>query len=444
MLPAPFSADQGLLGTRNLRRLYALRNIAILGQVAAVLTAVFGFGINLPLLPMGAIIAALAVANLLTRRRLESVQEVSDREFFGQLLLDVGALTGLLHFSGGAANPFVWLFLLPLTIAATVLRPFYTRVLAAVTACCYTALMVAYVPLPGGEAVLGTRFELHVIGMWAGFMLSAGLIAYFVARMASTLRERDRVLAAEREKALRDERLIALGTLAAGAAHELGTPLSIMATLAREMERECSASAFPDLRSRLAIFRCQIDRCKETLALIAASAGDHRAEEGRAVPLDRYLTEVFEQWRTLRRSAALRPQIDGSFPAPRVIGDHTLAQALTTILNNAADASPQAVEMRARWDAHELVVEIADRGEGLSASASASAGKRVFTSKEQGLGLGLYLAHAAVARLGGHVDLFQRQGGGTRARVVLPLQRLLASPAPGESLGERFRLRARQ
>ena len=159
-------------------------------------------------------------------------------------------------------------------------------------------------------------FEQHVFGMWFGFVLSAGLISYFVVGMANTLRERDRKLAEAREQALRDERLVALGTLAAGAAHELGTPLGTMAILTRELRDDYPITQFNDLHSKLSILRDQVDRCKEALSVISASTGEARAESGHPMAVDCYLREMIDQWSNQRPDVALEYRPQTAHPPP--------------------------------------------------------------------------------------------------------------------------------
>ena len=170
--------------------------------------------------------------------RLRRKLPVSSVEFFAQLMVDVFALTALLYFSGGSTNPFISLYLLPLTIAAAALPWAYTWVMAAITISCYTLLLFYYVPLPHDHEEHNSEFNLHVSGMWLAFVLSTVLIAWFVVKMGISIRERDKDLASAREQALRNEQLIALGTLAAGAAHELGTPLATMAIVSGELQDE--------------------------------------------------------------------------------------------------------------------------------------------------------------------------------------------------------------
>ena len=409
----------------NLRRLFVLRNIAIVGQTLTALGVVYALGMALPLGAIGSVIGTLALLNFLTRVRLWSARPVNDAELFAQLLLDVLALTVLLYFSGGSTNPFVLLYLLPITLTAAALPGFYTWTMAGISIACYSLLMLAYQPLPHMHTQHGSEFDQHVLGMWLGFVMSAVLIAYFVVKMGQTLRDRDHALATLREDQLRNERILALGTLATGAAHELGTPLSTMAVLIKELERETAAGS--EQANRLGILRDQVRRCKQILSSLTESAGQARAESGGRMPLDGYLEEVVANWRGVRPAAQVATHWHGTQPAPILLADQTLSQAITNILNNAADAAPGPVEVDGQWDERELRLEVCDRGPGLTPSVEKNAGTLFFTTKEagQGLGLGLFLAHATLNRFGGTVQLFSRTDGGACTRLVLPLADLL-------------------
>jgi two-component system sensor histidine kinase RegB len=403
----------------NLRRLLGLRAIALAGLGLTLWFVVARLGMRLPLPPLVGVLSGMLLLSLATLWRLRRAWPVQDRELFGQLLLDVASLTALFYFSGGSTNPFVVLYLLPLAIAAAALPAPYVWGMAAVTTLSYTALLVWHVPLPHSAQMHDADFGLHVLGMWLGFVLSAALIAGFAVRMTATVRDRDRVLAAMRENALRHERILALGTLATGAAHELGTPLSTMAVLVKDIEPERGVSA-----ERLGILRTQIARCKEILASLSAAAGQVRAESGQSLALDVWLRELTDRWRTLRPDVSVRQHLRGTQPVPRIVAEQTLAQAITNILNNAADASPHSVEIDARWNADELVLEIADRGAGLTPEVQASVGEPFLTTKSDGLGLGLFLAYTTLGRFGGAVRLANRTGGGVCCRLTLPLATL--------------------
>jgi two-component system sensor histidine kinase RegB len=242
-----------------------------------------------------------------------------------------------------------------------------------------------------------------------------------IVDMARNLRERDRKLAAVREQALRNERLAALGTLAAGAAHELGTPLGTMAILTSELEAEYNDAAHAGLQSRLGILQQQIGRCKEALSVMSNTAGADRAEAGHRTTVSEFLDEVLRQWREQHPGTALDYAPSAAASPGEILAERTLIQALTNILNNAADASPGQVRLHADWTTTELKIEIADRGPGLASNLHQRLGKHPVTTKENGLGVGLYLAHATVERLGGHIETHDRDGGGTLTRITLPL-----------------------
>jgi two-component system, sensor histidine kinase RegB len=410
----------------NLRRLYVLRNIAIAGQALTVAWVQYGLGMPLPLSAISLVIALLAGFNLLTRWRFTRTPPVTDLEIFLHLLIDAGALTALLYLSGGGANPFVSLYLLPLVTAAITLPRLYTGLMAAVTTACYTLLMFLSVPLPAHHGGVGD-FHLHLIGMWLNFLLSAALIVLFVTRMAATLRERDRMLAAAREEILRNERIVALGTFAAGAAHELGTPLSTMAVITKELQRDYAH--LPALAAEMRCLRDQVDICKRSLTRLLAVCGHERTENIKGMPVEAVLDKMLEQWRLMRPAIPVASRWTGPQPSPIIAAGQILAQTITNLFNNAADASPQGVDIKGAWNNAELSIQIRDHGPGITAEVASRAGEAFVTTKApgEGLGLGLFLANATIERLGGEVRLFNRAGGGACTEVTLPLVSLMTT-----------------
>ncbi len=407
----------------NLKRLVYVRLLAIVGEVVMVAVAVLGLAMHLPVLMLSMGIAVHVLINLFAWWRVRSDVVIGAKEVLLQLCLDVVVLTVLLYLSGSASNPFVSLLLLPLVVAATILPQRHVWGMAVFVMVAYGLLMFDYQAMSAMKSHAGEDFNWHVTGMWFGFLLAVAMIVFFVLRMAESLRERDRVLAAARESALRDEQLVALGTLAAGAAHELGTPLSTMAVLTQELEEEYRQDQ--TLQQRLAVLRQQVVRCKDTLAMISVSSGQLRAEGGGRVALDQFLQTVVADWRSMRPGAVLEFDVAGDQPAPMIISEKGLSQALITFLDNAADSSPDAVEMRCRWQANRLQIEIADRGDGMPDEYVQQAGKVPFTTKAEGQGLGLLLAHAIIQRLDGEIDVSARSGGGTSVKLNLDLNRLL-------------------
>lgn len=432
-IPIPVDSDQS--ARKNLHWLFVLRNLLLGVEALLVLVSVYGLEIPLREMPLWGILTIVGLFNWITWIRLTSSPAVSEFELFFQITVDVLATTAILYFTGGATNPMAWFFLLPLIIAATVLPQAYTWYLVIFASACYTVLMGYYQPLPEFQAVtlpsdvpLTTHsylehhdIQLHVFGMWFGFVFSAVLVAYFVVEMANTLRERERRLAEAREQALRNERVIALGTLAAGAAHEMGTPLGTMAILIHELEQEYDAVEFAALREKMHILRNQIVRCKNALSVMSASAGEARAEEGRLMPLTRYLDEVVESWQQQKADVVLDFQIKTRGSSPSLIAELTLTQALINVLNNAAEVSPHGVRMDVGWTYDRAAIVITDQGPGIAPNLSAHLGKTPITTKENGLGVGLFLAFSTIERLGGSINMLPLAKGGTQTTISLPL-----------------------
>jgi two-component system sensor histidine kinase RegB len=402
----------------NLKRLIVLRAIVLVGLVLAVWLARARLHLPLPLEPLVMLFTVVLAVHFASVIRLYVDSPVTDLELFAHLALDALALTVFLYYTGGSTNPFTVLLLLPLTLAAAALPGRYTWAMLGLAVGAYSLLLGWYQPLPASHNGHADDFGLHVLGMWIGFVVSATLIALFAVNMASTLRERDRLRAEMRERELKHERVVALGTLAAGAAHELGTPLSTMAVLVNDLAPGGALAA-----DKLQVLRGQIERCRQILSTLSAAAGQTRAESGRRLSLDAYLDELLARWKAMRPTATIRYRADGTRPAPQIVAEQTLSQTILSVLNNAADASPDDVTVQARWSDTDLELEVCDRGPGLSAAVRGRAGKEPFTTKAEGegLGLGLFLAHTTIERLGGRVVLYNRDGGGACCRLSLPL-----------------------
>src|SRR5690349_10919110 len=235
--------------------LLLLRSALILAQGAAIIVAQIYLRIALPWPAMLVVLFILGSVSVGIWLSLRGGRTVSALEFFLHLLADVASLSVLLYLCGGFANPFVSFYLVPLVIAAIALPPVYAWVMAALTVGCYALLFYFYVPMSALH--IEHDFGLHLFGMWVNFLVSALTVAWLVARMAQAIRTRDDQIARQREEALRNERIVALGTLAAGAAHELSTPLSTMAVVLGEIAHEHPRD--DGLRRDIATLRTQVD-----------------------------------------------------------------------------------------------------------------------------------------------------------------------------------------
>ena len=412
----------------SLRQLIDLRSVAIAGQTLAV-AGVILLGVSLPVAPMAIIIAALLALNIVASVRLRRGVPATHGTLAAQLAFDLVAFTGLLLYAGGSANPVVSIYLLHVVVIAMLL-PWRSAIAgtALVIACLALAIRFAE-PLRHRMASRCRRPTL-ALGLWVSFALTAAVTAWFVSRIVTSLREHDRLLQESARKALIDEAVNRLGTLAAGAAHELGTPLTTIAMVAGEMHRDAQT---PAQRRDAAILAAQVDACRQALSNLRATAGHARAEGGGPERLDAFVMSVLARFRALRPDVPLQADWDGPRPAPEIFADQSLRQSLLILLNNAADASPHSVDVTARWDEQSLCVTVADRGRGVAPERIGMLGRTFFTTKApgQGTGLGLVLTASTVNRLGGTVRWTNRADGGLAAEIRLPLDRLLLStPSP--------------
>jgi len=417
----------------HLRQLVLLRAIAIAGQIVTVAFVNSVLDVALPLLPLAAGIGFLAVFNVATGLRLRLRQPVSDGELFAQILADVGAFTVLLYFTGGAANPFASMYVLNIAVAAAVLPRAYTWNVAGVAGAGYLLLAFFNVPLAreNGE-LLHEHHELIAIALGSSFAITAALIAYFLVKITDSLREHQRLLVDAREKELNNERIVQLGALAAGAAHELSTPLATMAVVVKELGTRCDCSQKPEFLGELRIVSDQIELCKGALSSLLASAGHTRMDGGGKVALDRFLEALVENCRLMRPKTAVTWRCEGTQPAPEIVVEQTLQQAIMNLLNNAADASPDCVDVEGHWNDRELYIRICDRGEGIAPETADKIGRAFFTTKPagQGNGVGLVLSRTIIGRFGGSVRLFNQPECGACTEVRLPLAPFLVSVRP--------------
>ncbi len=320
------------------------------------------------------------------------------------------------------------MYLLPITVAAVALRALYAWMIASLSIACYTLLMFYHVPLSHlhMHAREGVQLDIHLVGMWLGFVVSSIIVAIFIARIGQNLRDYDKTIAEVREKALESERMLALGTLATSAAHELGTPLATMAVISKELTQDYANQ--PALLQQLEILRTQVSRCKEILSSITRNAGQTRADAGQGLTLREFLQEAIQRWRDTRPATELVVNMPTTTHNPVIFMDRTFTQAILNLLDNAADESPERVLFNADWDKKMLKIQIRDFGGGLSAETKSQLGTPFFTSKnDEGMGLGVYLTQVTLARYEGNLILNNHPDGGVLTTVQLPLNKLRVS-----------------
>lgn len=407
---------QLLSATRqNLWRLTVIRTLVLAAQAGSVGIAYLFDLLPLPWLPLAITLGFSMGLCMMTAIRLRTSWPVTELEYAVQLAFDMLIHSVLLYFSGGSTNPFVSYYLVPLTIAAVTLPWLYSLMLSGLALVSYTLLLVQFYPM--GTFPIA-RENMQIYGMWLSFALAAAVITFFAARMAEELRRQEQLRSERREEGLRDQQLLAVATQAAGAAHELGTPLSTMSVLIKEMRQDHSD---PLLQEDLGVLQEQVQQCKLTLQqLVRASEANRRlAVDEREVT--GWLDEALNRWHLMRPEASYRFQRLGQGAVPRLAPPPDLTQALLNLLNNAADACPEGLEVHLDWDTEDICISIRDHGAGVPPAIAEQIGKPFFTTKGKGFGLGLFLSKASVTRAGGSVKLYSHEEGGTLTELRLPL-----------------------
>lgn len=377
----------------------------------------------------------LTIVNVVSLWYLQRQKPVSQRLLFIQLLIDVLAMSLIFYRTGGASNPFVFWYLLPLSIAAAILKMRQTLLLLALMLVLYSLLFFYFLPFDlfssgmfhqgGGHAghVMGyqlilaklglhsSNLQLHMIGMWLNFLFSAALITFFVTRMSEALRQQDRELAKQHEGLLQREQVLSLGALAAGAAHELGTPLSTMAVLARDIEEELPKDSA--LREDVVLLRNQLQVCRNILTGLREQAqGQPRTS------MAEFIQSMINRMEVLHPQRSF--QVVNELHSVSIQAPATLSQVLINLLDNAAQAATSTVALTVLDESENCVLLIDDDGPGIAPDVSAQLGKVFVSNKDEGMGLGYFLSHASINQLGGSIHFKDRQPSGTRVELKLP------------------------
>jgi two-component system sensor histidine kinase RegB len=400
--------------------LLRLRWVLGVGQMVVVLVAWAGFEAKLP---VGELLG-LAWLGLASNATLSWWIRGRPLDHWGTLvtvlILDAALLTMMLHRSGGAANPFSVFYLVHVVLAALLLDTRWTLVLAAVTSLGFGSLFLGLDP----HAHHHGDFSAHLQGMWISYALAASLLGAFVVRVARALEERERQIAQLQRYQERVERLASLGALAAGAAHELGTPLGTILLLSRELERADPASLSPgQLREDARLLCAEAERCRGILDKMAA-----RSEGGAGEAPARFQAgEILDELRrSLDPERCARLELSGDLGAPVHAPRQVLFQILLNLTLNALDAvasagSSKRVRVEVSRQDGELCFCVQDDGPGLGEDALERLGDPFFTTKApgQGMGLGLFLSSAFAERIGGRIEVESDPGSGARFLVFL-------------------------
>ena len=421
---APASALHGHI---RLRTLVMLRWLAVFGQTAAVTGVYFGLGFELPLGWCLAAIAASAWLNIVSVLAYPASKRLNAAEAAAYLAYDILQLTTLLALTGGALNPFTLLFIAPVTISAHVLPLRMTVALGALTFGCLTFLAFVHLPLPWEPAGGFDLPFIYAAGIWISVALGAGFAAVYAWRIAHERARMSEALAATQLILAREQRLTALGGLAAAAAHELGTPLGTIHLIAKEMMRELAAEhpLYPEAEE----LARQAERCREILGKLAA-----RREEGDALherlSLGALLQELCDESPETTKQIKIAVAAFDDSPPPLIARRPEILYGFGSLLANALDYARAEVEMGGGWSAREIRIWIRDDGPGFAPEILPRLGEPYVTTRPQGpargrtrraadrivhegMGLGFFIAKTLLEHTGATIS-FRNQGGEAR------------------------------
>ena len=401
-----------------------LRYGMALGEGGIVGLAATRFGLSAALAWSFVPLAVVLASNILLARLRSAGERAPEVAVVAMFVLDTVCLTVMLGLTGGPSNPFSLLYLVQITVSAVVLQKLWTWALGALSTLCFGALFFWRVPFAPFEGHRVANASPHLIGMWVAFVIAAALIAFFTGKVSEELRRREREVLQLQGRIARNERLASLATLAAGAAHELGTPLGTIAVVARELERYASRMENGQaVEEDARLIRSEIERCRLVLQQMSADGGEPMGEAARWVTAGQLVRDAVAQF-TDEQRARIVIEIETADAAMGVPAQ-AVARSIGALVRNALDASDGAAKVTLRVRDSGGIGEFAviDRGKGMSPEILQRVSEPFFTTKEpgKGMGLGAFLVRTTAERLGGRLSYESVPGEGSTARLTLPL-----------------------
>jgi two-component system sensor histidine kinase RegB len=427
-LLAPVQDSDAAPNRVGLQRLMLLRGfVTAIGLIGLALLQPFS-SIDVPLNAIAVLSCAVAASLVFGYWRLRRGASITPLELLGHLLVDVSLLVGLLWLTGGISNPLISYLLVLLAVSATLLPRLMVIGFAMASTALYTFFLLLDLSSDQQMAMSGDMqemtFQLHLVGMWVIFVVSAALITVFITRMAEGIRRRELTLAKAREEALRSEQLIAIGTLAAGTAHALGTPLSTMSVLLSDLDELATENlGVPEVKEDISVLRQQVTRCRNSLTQLTRYYHKDEGRSEQTIPISAFIEDVRDYLTNIHPRSNIQITLY-NIDNKHLNSDLSIKHALINIIENGIKEAKDKVTLELRVSRAGLTITIADDGPGIPAEVMENLGEPFISVRNQGMGLGIYLANASISRLGGSIEMRNRVEGGAVTRITLPLAKL--------------------
>lgn len=413
-----------------------LRWFAVAGQTATVLTIYYGFRFPLPLNLCLAVILLSAGLNIVLSLANPHSHLLPSRHAVLSLGFDILQLAALLYLTGGLENPFAFLLVVPVAVSASTQPLTVTVTLTALDVALTTLLAWVHLPLPWAYGEPPFLPVNYMLGLWAALISCTAFIATYAWRIGQETRQMSQALTATELVLAREQRLSALDGLAAAAAHQLGTPLSTIVLVAKELEREVPRDS--PLHEDIALVQTQAARCRDILSELSKSGSRLEDDYFAHIPLSHLIEEVVAPLRV--PGVEIRVRLTDAAPSSKPSGEPViprnpgLIHALLNLVENAVDFAGHAVTIDASYDQDKLRLRIADDGPGFSPNVINHLGEPYVTSRpagyvsneEAGMGLGFFIAKTFLERSGASVAAENRTPPATGAtiQIVWPRSRI--------------------
>jgi two-component system sensor histidine kinase RegB len=414
-----------------------LRWLAALGQLAAIFIVAQGLEFDVPVVPCLTIIGLSAVLNLVLQLVFNTMQRLEPVHAAALLALNIIELAALLFFTGGLQNPFSFLFLAPVLISATALPIRLTIALGALAVACASALFYFHLPLPWDADEPLVLPPIYLLGVWLSILVAIGVTSLYAFQVTEEARKLSDALAATELVLAREQHLTQLDGLAAAAAHELGTPLSTIFLISRELEKTVQDGP---LASDIKTLREQAQRCREILAKITELSAT-------GAPFDRMklstlIEETVAPHRDFGVTIKVRIAVSGS-KEPVGSRNPAILYGVGNILENAVDFARSTVEVNAWWNDDTVEIVISDDGPGIAPDILNRIGEPYLSrrrgadeppSEHHGLGLGVFIARTLLERTGAKVSFTNRTfpDHGAVVQIAWPRDRFEAGEIASE------------